>query len=309
LPLHSILDFTTSFEVLIKEFMMDIDVETLKLLRKKSGAGMLDCRKALAETKGDAAVAEALLKERGLASVEKREGRSMEEGRIFSRASGSRAAMAELSCETDFVSLNEAFREAGAKIVDLAFEKRLSAPDIEIQGLVAELGRVFKENIALRRLVYIEGAADERIGAYIHGDGRIGALVLAKADRAISGGGAAFEEGKIASFLHDLALHVAAFKPLFLDEASVPDAYKSEKIVDFRRQVEEDDRMRGKSAAILEGAVAGKMRKHLVEVCLLSHGFVKDEAVSVAKAIRALGQECGFGLSIVSFAYFRVGEP
>lgn len=89
--------------------------------------------------------------------------------------------MAEISCETDFVSRNEVFLEAGSRIVDLAYERKLSSPDAEIEGLIAGLASVFKANIALKRLAYIEGGADERISSYIHGDGRIGVLVLAKA--------------------------------------------------------------------------------------------------------------------------------
>jgi elongation factor Ts len=249
----------------------------LKLLRKKTGAGMLDCTKAISQAKGSADAAEALLKEWGLAGMEKRADRSMSEGRIFARAEASRAAMAEISCETDFVSRNEAFIKAGSRIVDLAFERRLTAADSEIEGLIAGLASSFKENIALKRLVYIAGAA-------------------------------AFVDERVAAFFHDIALHVAAFKPLFLDEERVPEAYLKEKSEEFRKQVEEDEKLRGKAKEILEGAIAGKLRKHLSEVCLLSHGFVRDEKTPVSKALREISEETGFELSISAFAYFRIGE-
>ena len=112
----------------------------------------------------------------------------------------------------------------------------------------------------------------------------------------------------MASFFHDLALHIAAFHPLFLEEAAIPAAYIAEKTAEFRKQVEEDGRMAGKSAAILEGAVTGKLRKHVAEICLLARGFVKDEKVPVARVMRELGEERGFELSVSRFAYFGIGD-
>lgn len=93
-----------------------------------------------------------------------------------------------------------------------------------------------------------------------------------------------------------------------MNERSVSDAYLREKNDAFKKQVEEDEKLRGKGAKILEGAISGKMRKHLAEICLLGHGFVKDEKIPVAKVMRDLGEETGFALSISAFAYFKIGE-
>jgi elongation factor Ts len=282
---------------------MDIDIDALKSLRKKTGAGMLDCRKALVEAGGEGQAAEALLKDWGLAGVEKRLDRSMAEGRVFVHASSSRAAIVEISCETDFVARSEAFVVSGERIAVLAFERRLDVPDAEIDGQVAELARLFKENIALRRLAYREGGAAERLSSYVHGEGQIGVFLLAAADSP-----AAFDDERVASFIHDLALHIAAFNPLFLSAEKTPEAYLREKEEAFRQQVGEDEQMRGKSERIRETAVAGKMRKHLAEVCLLDRGFIKDEAVPVAEAMSKLAREIGFNLSVRSFDYFKIGE-
>ena len=149
----------------------------------------------------------------------------------------------------------------------------------------------------------MEAGAAERVFPYLHGDGKIGALVLAKADDP-----AAFGDERIVAFFHDLALHVAAFKPLFLDEASVPEAYSREKGEDFRKQIEENANMAGKGAAMLEGILSGKMRKHLAEACLLEHGFVKDEKKPVAAIMRELGENSGFGLSVAGYTCFEVGD-
>jgi len=282
---------------------MNLDVSGIKLLRKKTSAGMLDCRKALAEAAGDTVVAEALLKEWGLAGVENRADRSMCEGRIFLRAEYSNAAMVQIACESDFVARSEAFLAAGAHIVDIAFAKKLRAPDSEMEGMIADIASVFKENIALQRLIYMEGGANERISSYVHGDGKVGALVLAKANNA-----AAFGDERIKAFFHDLALHVAAFKPLFCAQDNVPADYRREKEELFRKEVREDPKMRGKGTNILEGAVIGKMRKHLAEVCLLGHGFVKDEKIPVSEVMWELAERTLFTLSISAFAYFKIGE-
>ncbi len=281
----------------------DIDVNGIKLLRKSTGAGMLDCRKALAQAGGDAAAAEALLKEWGLAGVEKRSERATNEGRIFVRAASSRVAMVEIACETDFVARNELFLETGARIASHACENGLRAPDAEAQSQIAGIAGVFKENLSLGRMAFMEAGEGERIADYVHGDGRIGVLVRARADS-----GAAFGDERVSSFLHDLALHVAAFKPLFLAEGAVPDSYKAEMAEDFRRQIEEDGKARGKSAAILEGIASGKMRKHLAEVCLLGHGFVREEKLPVSEAIRALAEETGHSLEVLDFEYLKIGE-
>jgi elongation factor Ts len=282
---------------------MDVEIGDLRLIRKKTKAGMLDCMKALSQTGGDSSAAELLLKEWGLAGVEQRADRAAREGRVFIHYSDAGAAMVELACETDFVSRGEAFLAAGERIAAIACAKRLADPDAEIDGLVSGLASILKENIAVRRVEYLQAGALERVYAYLHGDGRIGVLALARADSS-----AAFEDEGVAAFFHDLALHIAAFHPQFLEEAAVPDAYRLRKTEEFRAQIEEDESMARKSASIREGAVAGRLKKHLADVCLLGRGFVKDEKVPAEKVMRELGVRRGYRLSVAGFAYFGVGD-
>jgi elongation factor Ts len=282
---------------------MNVDVAELKLLRKKTSAGMLDCMKALSEAKGDTAIAEGLIKEWGLAGVEKRSDRAANEGKIFIHTAVSSASMAELVCETDFAARNELFLDAGSKIADLTCRKKLISPDREIEALVAGIASVLKENLGLGRVAFMEAGPRERIGAYVHGDGRVGALVRARADAE-----SAFADPRVAAFVHDLALHVAAFRPLFLDEGSVPDSYRREKDLEFRKQIEDDEKLRGKGTKILEGILSGKMKKQLAEVCLLGHAFVKDDKLSVAEALRILKAETGHSLEVMGFEAIKIGE-
>ena len=139
--------------------MMNVNMADLKLIRTKTKAGMLDCTKALDQAKGDVAIAEALLKEWGLAGVEDRAERAAREGRIFISSEDSRAAMVELACETDFVSRGDAFQEAGARMAGIVLRGKLLGPDAETAGIVADLAAVLKENIAVRRIDFLEAGA------------------------------------------------------------------------------------------------------------------------------------------------------
>jgi elongation factor Ts len=282
---------------------MNLDSNAIRLLRQSTSAGMLDCRRALAESGGDPAAAEVLLKTWGLASVEKRSERVTNEGRVFIAVNETAAAMAEIDCETDFVARNGEFLKIGARIVEAALRKSLEAPDSETEELIAGLAAIMKENIVLKRLALLLRPAGGYVTSYLHGDGRIGVLVTGS-----SRDPAAFEEARVKDFFHDLALHIAAFGPRFLDESQIPSSYIEEKLGNFREQVAEDERLRGKPAKMLEAIVEGKLKKHLAEVCLLSHGFVKDEKTPVAEVLEALRRESGLDFSLATFSSFQIGN-
>ena len=155
----------------------------------------------------------------------------------------------------------------------------------------------------MRRVAFMKAGPSELVSSYLHGEGAIGVLVrLAANDRT------AFNDGRVLAFAHDLALHVAAFRPVFLDEARVPPSYIEERLALVRKEVEEDRAARTKPESIREGIVAGRLRKHLSGICLLGHGFVKDEKSSVAKVLAGLMAETGFKVSVEGFAGFGVGE-
>jgi elongation factor Ts len=282
---------------------MSVDVEAIKILRQRSSAGLMDCRRALAEAGGEAEAAEALLKEWGLAAVEKRSDRETLEGRVFIHSSSERAAMVELACETDFVARNEVFRATGARLAELAWRKGLSAPDPEAEAIVAGLAGVIKENLVLKRIALLGRPRSGYLATYLHGEDRIGVLLSAEA-----GNPEAFADGRVLAFLHDLCLHVAAFSPSFIDGASQPADYIEARLAAYRDEVAGDERLKGKPEAMLGGIAAGKLRKHLAEASLLGHGFVRDEKVPVSAVLADLEARTGYGLSIASFACFRVGE-
>ncbi|HEY9054783.1 MAG TPA: translation elongation factor Ts [Rectinemataceae bacterium] len=282
---------------------MEIKSTDIKALREKTGAGMMDCKRALSEAEGDFAGAEKLLREWGMAGVEKRSGRATNEGRIFSAESVSAISAVEIACETDFVARNDDFIAAGNKIASKALADRATSATPELESMVKDIASVIKENIALKRVRYFEAADGELLHSYSHGEGKI--FVVVKARAASSD---AFSDGAVTSFIHDVALHVAAFNPMFLDQ-SVPDkAWVKEQEEIFAKQVELDEKMKNKPAKVVEGILAGKLKKLMAEVCLMDQGFVKDEKLSVAQALAAVKKQSGKDFSIVEYAYLKVGE-
>ncbi|MCX7775648.1 MAG: translation elongation factor Ts [Spirochaetaceae bacterium] len=282
---------------------MEIKASDVKALREKTGAGMMDCKKALTEANGDFAAAEKLLREWGMAGVEKRAGRATNEGRIFVAQNGQELALIELACETDFVARNDDFIKAGTKLAEAALASKATSSNEQLEAIVKDIASLIKENITLKRVAYFSAAADENLHAYLHGEGRIGVVVKVKANDA-----AAFSNEKVNAFVHDLALHVAAFNPMFLDESRVPEAWLAEQKEIFAKQVELDEKMKNKPANVIDGILKGKIRKLLAEVCLVDQGFVRDEKITVAAALAQVAKETSFSLSISDYYFAKVGQ-
>ncbi|MCL1818358.1 MAG: translation elongation factor Ts [Spirochaetaceae bacterium] len=277
---------------------MEIRAEDVKNLREKTGAGMMDCKKALTQTNGDFAQAEKLLKEQGLAAAAKRSGRATNEGRVFTKMEAGRAAIVELSCETDFVARNADFIKLGGEIAAaVAGGKKPDAPELaeKVTGLVATI----KENMALRRGAVLEYGPGSIVVDYIHGEGRIGVLVKASADKP-----EALKNDAVKAFVFDCALHIAAFNPLFLAEKDANPAYMKEQEEIFTKQTESLD----KPANVKQGIVKGKIKKLLTEVCFLEQAFVKDDKKPVKQVLADTGKQAGAALSIDAYIYYRVGE-
>ena len=282
---------------------MEIKATDVKALRDKTGAGMMDCKKALTEANGDFVAAEKLLREWGMAGVEKRAGRTTNEGRIFVAQQENELALVELACETDFVARNADFINAGTNIAKTALRQRATGPNQNLEALAKDIASLIKENIALRRVAYFKAEANETLHAYLHGEGRIGVVVKFRANDP-----AAFKNEKVAALVHDVALHVAAFNPMFLDESKVPQTWLSEQKEIFQKQVDLDEKMKNKPAKVIEGILAGKLKKLLAEVCLVNQGFVRDEKISVATAMGQVSKETGYQLSIVEYYFAKVGQ-
>ncbi|MDZ7794075.1 MAG: translation elongation factor Ts [Spirochaetia bacterium] len=278
---------------------MEIKAVDVKKLRDKTGAGMLDCKKALKEAEGDFSKAEKYLKELGLAAAAKRSGRATNEGRIFTKIGDSIATVLELACETDFVARNKDFIALGEDIADTILAKGLTEKTPELDEKVKDTISTIKENMELRRFTTMPIAEKELVSAYTHGEGTIGVLVKFEADSP-----SVLENDAVKEFAFDCALHIAAFNPLFLDRNSVNAAYKEEQEAIFRKQAEN----LGKPEKVIDGIVKGKMNKHFAENCLLDQGFVKEEKLSVAKKMEEIAKQAGGSLKLTNFVYYKVGE-
>jgi elongation factor Ts len=282
---------------------VDIKASDIKQLREKTGAGMMDCKKALTEAKGDFAGAEKILREWGMAGVEKRAGRATNEGRIFLKEAPGKIALVEIVCETDFVCRNKDFIAAGNKVVEIAFAKGYDKPNPELESQVKDLAAIIKENIALKRVRLVTAGAGEYLHAYVHGEGTLAVIVKFRSDKSD-----AFANEKVKAFVHDVALHIAAFNPMFLDQTKPSPVWIQEQKDIFKKQVELDEKLKGKPDKVIQGVLAGKLKKLMSEISLLDQGFVKEEKTPVAQALAAVAKEAGAKLEIVDFVYVKIGE-
>ena len=268
---------------------MAVTAALVKELRERTGAGMLDCKKALVETDGDIELAIENMRKSGQAKAAKKAGRIAAEGVILTKVEAGKATMLELNCETDFVARDEGFLAFGNKLLDVAFEKGLNDIEAlnasEIEGgvasdvrdaLVAKIG----ENISPRRVLTVEG---DNLGAYVHG-GRIGVVAL------LTGG-----EEELAK---DVAMHVAASSPQFVKPEQVPaEVVEKEKAIQIEIAMQS-----GKPAEIAEKMVVGRMKKFTGEISLTGQPFVKDPSVSVGELLKSNNAD------VVNFVRFEVGE-
>ena len=282
---------------------MEIKASDVKNLREKTGAGMMDCKKALTEASGDFAAAEKLLREWGMAGVEKRSGRATNEGRVFVKEVGTSIGLVEIACETDFVARNADFIAAGERMAGLVIERGWTGPNAELEAMVKDIASVIKENISLKRVRLAQASAGEFVHSYVHGEGKIGVIVKVKADKS-----EAFSNPKVIGFVHDVALHIAAFNPMFLDQSKPDPAWVKEQEEIFAKQVELDEKLKSKPKNVIEGVLKGKLKKLMAEVCLLDQGFVKDEKQSVAAFMATVSKEAGIKLEFMEYQYIKVGE-
>ncbi|MDR2757898.1 MAG: translation elongation factor Ts [Spirochaetaceae bacterium] len=282
---------------------MEISAADVKKLREKTGAGIMECKNALTSTQGDFAKAEKLLKEKGLAAVEKRAGRATNEGKIFIKIKDRTAVLVELASETDFVARNPEFIVLGGAITDRILEKGYAEPNDELNGMVSDLATKIRENMSLKRVQVVKAAANEYLTQYIHGDGAIGVVVKMGADK-----GEIYEKEEAKNFAFSLALHIAAFNPLALDKSKIDPVFLKEQEDIFRKQLEGDEKLTGKPPQVLDNILKGKVNKYLADVCLLDQGYVKDEKITVAQALADYGKQLGAKLTINDYVYLKVGQ-
>ena len=274
---------------------MAITTALIKELRERTGAGMLDCKKALEENGGDIEKAIDWLREKGIAKAAKKSGRVAAEGLVFAAVSADRkkGAILEFNSETDFVAKNDEFKTFGEKLVQLSLEHDLTSEDelkaLELEGkkvednlteLIAKIG----ENMNIRRLKLV--STDGFIETYIHLGGKIGVLLNVSGEATPEN----VEKAK------GVAMHVAAMDPKYLNSEQVTaDDLEREKEI-ARHQLQQE----GKPENIIEKILDGKMRKFYEENCLVNQKYVRDDSVTIEKFIAPS--------SIISFDRFKVGE-
>lgn len=289
--------------------MAQITAALVKELREMTGAGMMECKKALTEAEGEIEKAVDVLRTRGLAAVAKKAGRATNEGTVMALVSddGHAGALVELNCETDFVGMNDKFKAYATKIAEAVLANKpadldaLKASSYEgetIDEIVTDAIHTLGENIQLSRFAYVE---DEKggIASYIHGGGKIGVLVEFKlGDPSL----ASNEEFKL--FGRDIAMQVAAANPVAATRESVPaDVVEHEKEI-YKAQAAES----GKPENIQEKMATGRLEKFYKENCLTEQAYVKNPDQTVAQYAEAVAKELGTTIELVSYVRFMLGE-
>jgi elongation factor Ts len=277
---------------------VEITADIVKKLRDATGAGMMDCKKALVKADGDFAQAEKILKEMGLAAVAKRAGRATNNGSVFTLVKDGKAVILEMACETDFVARNKDFIALGKELCEDVISNGYESIVPELEAKVQDLITTIKENMSLKRFLVWDVADNQLVSEYVHGEGSLGVLVKLESDKS-----EVLSLDKVKEFAFDCALHVAAFSPRYLDSASVDADYVAEQTEIFTTQT----LALGKPEKVVPGIVQGKLNKHYSEICFMQQPFVKDDSQSVEKVLAALAKEVGAKLSIIDYVNFRVG--
>ncbi len=272
---------------------MAVTAALVKTLRERTGAGMLDCKKALVETGGDIERAVDLLREKGIAKAAKKAGRIAAEGLCSIRLDGNRAVLFELNSETDFVAKNQSFLDLleniGTALIesgktDLEDALKLDMGGKTLEDVIIEATARIGEKLSLRRLVSIEKTSDETFGAYTHMGGKIVSLSVITGD-----------DGTVAK---DIAMHVAAENPQYVDRSQV-----SESVLAHEREILKNEALNeGKPEHIVDKMVVGRLNKYLQSICLVDQPFVKDQDITVKDYLKRHDAE------IRTFVRLEVGE-
>ena len=289
--------------------MANITAAMVKALREKTGAGMMDCKKALVEAEGNEEKAVEILRKKGLAKAAKKANRNAAEGRveIYISDDYKKGSIVEVNCETDFVAKTDEFIEFVQKTVKVVSENDINdieslnkAPfenstfEEELKVKIAKIG----ENIVVRRIATIKAPKNGVVNGYIHAGGKVGVLVAVSCDSEKTA-------DAIKDTLRDIAMHIAAMKPIYLNPESVPaDVIEKEKEIAKEQLLKE-----GKPENVIEKIIPGKIKKFFNEVCLTEQEYVKAEKKeSVKEALSKAAKKVGGEAVLVDFIRFEVGE-
>ena len=265
-------------------------------LRKKTGAGVADCQKALKETDGDMEKAVDFLREKGIATAAKKASRIAAEGVVAAKIVGNTGALVEVNCETDFVAKGEQYLSFVDSVADFVIandladnEALIEAKKEETIAATAKIG----EKIAIRRFAKFTTETGI-VESYIHMGGKVGVLVEVE--------GCTCDSAK--ELAHDVALQIAAAKPLYLNASEVP-----QEVLEHEKEILKAQALNeGKPAAIVDRMVEGRVKKYYDEFCLVNQAFVKDPSLTIEKLVKSYSDKMGKTLSIKRFTRFEMGE-
>lgn len=289
--------------------MVEISASMVKELREKSGAAMMDCKKALVEAEGDLEKAFEWLRQKGAAVATKKASRVASEGLVVGQVTpdGKAGSIVEINCETDFVARNDQFTELTKEISDLVLKNNPKDPESfldqswkagKVRDLVTEAISKTGENIIIRRLAVFEATGAGIIGLYVHSlGGKMGALVELSSTNDV-------DREKLAATAREVAMHIVSAKPQYLCREEV-----SAETIENERRIESGKAdLAEKKPEMREKIVTGRVDKLMAERCLQEQPFVKDPSVSVAKHLAQKGTELGTELKPLRFALFILGE-
>ena len=270
-----------------------ITANMVKELREQTGAGMLDCKKALTETNGNMEEAVTWLREKGISKASKKQSRIAAEGLAYAKVEGNTAVIVEVNSETDFVAKNPEFISLVEMIANAILSSKVNTMEealkLEVEGKTIEEAIVDKtatigEKLSFRRFELVEKKGSEVFGTYSHMGGKIVTLAIL--------------DGKDDEVAKDVAMQIAAMRPLYLDKESVP----AERVEKERKILTEQAENEGLDANKLPMIVNGRLNKFYEEVCLLDQGFVKENKMKVSKYVESNG------MKVLSFVRYEVGE-
>jgi elongation factor Ts len=282
----------------------EISAAAVKELRERTGAGMMDCKKALTEANGDAEKAVTLLRERGLAKAAKREGRASNEGTVAIVVAGEAGAIVEIGCETDFVARTDEFQRFAQQLAAVAVQagadtaEALGAAALDGESVaqrVAAVAGKLGENVVCKRVARLT-VPGGLVGGYVHAGGKLGVLVALRTSARGAGAEAVAKE---------LSMHVAAAdpSPVALERRDVPADLLARERELFAKQAAQT----GKPEKVIEKIVEGRINKFYAEICLLEQPFVMNADQSIEQMLAQKGKELGADVAVTGFVRFRLG--
>ncbi len=286
---------------------MSISAKTVAELRKKTGAGMMDCKKALQETDGDFEAAVKWLREKGMSAAKKRQEKEATEGRVYITFADDLSAVGivEVNSETDFVARNEEFLNLTAELSKAAVEKAddadekglLNIDSFNLDGLKGLAGKL-GENLQLGRAGALTAGENEYLDSYMHPGDQLGVVIK------LVGDADALASDETKELAHDLAMQIAAASPLFVRKEEVPRETIDNELEIYKNMM----RNEGKPENIIDKIAMGKMNKYYEDYCLLDQLYVKEQKMKVSARIKEASKAAGGDIDVAAFLRFKVGE-